>query len=151
MPRTRLARAVSRSNFLVKINNVDYLFTKCEGGNLRREPGQYVDPTTRTKTSILSTKEHTNVTLGCPWQPDNLAPILALTQRLNNGDLEEVAITIQAIKDDSSLTPVGRPRTLQGCQLVEERYPDVDMESTEAAMYELEFTVDAIDETRTAA
>jgi hypothetical protein len=151
MPRTRLARAVPKSAFLVKINAVDYLFTKAEGGNLRREPGQYVDPTSRTKVSILSTKEYTNVTLSCPWQPDNLAPILAITQQLNNGDLDEVAITIQAIKDDSQLTPLGRPRTLQGCQLVEERYPDVDMESTEAAIYELEFTVDAVDETRTAA
>ena len=151
MPRTKQKRAAAKSQFLIKINGVDFLFSACEGGNLKRETGTYVDPTTRTKVSIVSTKEISNLILKAPYEPENLAAVMTLAQSLITGATEETNITSQMIKDDANQTPIGSPRGWKGCQLIEERYPDMDLESTDVAMYELEFTVDAIDETRAAA
>lgn len=151
MPRQKLKRAAAKSQFLIKINGVDFLFSACEGGNMKRETGTYVDPTTRTKVSIVGTKEITNLVLKAPYEPENLTAVMALAQQLLTGSTEDAEIMSQMIMDDSNQTPVGSPRGWKGCQLIEERYPDMDIESTEVAMYELEFTVDAIDETRVAA
>jgi hypothetical protein len=151
MPRTKQKRAAAKSQALIKINGVDFLFSSCEGGNLKRETGKYTDPTTRTKVSIVSTKEIGNLVLKAPYEPENLAAVKTLAQSLLTGATEEASITLQVIKDDANQTPIGSPRGWKGCQLIEERYPDMDLESTDVAMYELEFTVDAIDETLAAA
>jgi hypothetical protein len=151
MPRQKLKRAAAKSQFLIKINGVDFLFSACEGGNLKRETGKYVDPSTRTKVSIVSTKEISNLVLKAPYEPENLSGVMALAQQLLTGATEDTNITSQMIKDDANQTPIGSPRGWKGCQLIEERYPDMDLESTDVAMYELEFTVDAIDEVRAAA
>ena len=151
MPRTKLKRAAAKSQYLIKMEGVDFIFSKCEGGNMSRGTGEYVDATTRTTVSILSTKKISNLILGAPYHPDNLAPVMAVVQQLLTGSLEDTNIIVQQIKDDANQTPEGSPRGWKGCQLIEERYPDADLESTDVAMYELEFTVDAIDETRAAA
>lgn len=151
MPRQKLKRAAAKSQFLIKMNGIDFLFSACEGGNLKRETGKYVDPSTRTKVSIVSTREISNLVLKAPYEPENLSAVMSLVQQLLTGSVEDTNITSQQIKDDANQTPIGSPRGWKGCQLIEERYPDMDLESTDAAMYELEFTVDAIDETRAAA
>lgn len=144
MPREKYEKPLSVSAFLVKISNVDFIFTSAEGGDLEISTGEYFDPSDRTRKKIKGTRAYTDLVLGAPYSPKDFAPVEALLRDLESGVQRDIAVTIQGIDDTAQQLPVGSPRNLQGCNLIGVKYPTVDAMGTDAAMVEITLSVDAM-------
>ena len=144
---TALKRPLSSSQFLMTIQGIPLKFAKCSGGEEKYDVGTYIDPDDRRKKSTRGVGEITNVTLGIPYHPDNVAPLYDLKARHDRGELEDFTITKQAVVNNADSTPVGAPTTYYGCQIVNWKPPEGDISKSETAMLEFECTVDRITNT----
>jgi len=144
----KLTRPITVADYSVTIANVNANFSKFSGGEEEFDTSEYVDPTDRRKKSVKAVLSVGNVTLEKPYHPEDDAAIVDLwqTYRDEGTPAEGFTITVQAIKNDRSKTQIGRPRTYYGCQIVKFVHPDPDIESSDAAMLEIEFTTDRVEQ-----
>jgi hypothetical protein len=86
--------------------------------------------------------DYDNVTLKKLFDPaaDDAISTFVNTYRDNR---EPFTVTINAVRPDAAgtLVPSAKSIVLSGCTIVKFKYPEVDRESTDAAMIELEVTV----------
>lgn len=144
----KLTRPITTADYSVVIANVNAQFSKCSGGEEEFDTGEYVDPADRRKKSVKAVLSVSNLKLSKPFHPEADAPIVDLwqTYRDEGTPADGFTITVQAVKGDRAKTQIGRPRTYYGCQIVKFIRPEPDIESADAAMLEIEFTVDRVEE-----
>lgn len=148
MPRAKYGKPLSVANYLVKIGSIDYLFTKCEGGEVEFKSGEYSDASDRTVKKVRSgMRMVSDLTLSAPYNPTDFAPIEALLRDMDSGTVQDVAISVQPIDNSSQQLPIGQPRNYQGCQLLKITYPNVDLAGSDAAEVKIVFAPDSLGQT----
>lgn len=122
--------------FLVKVSGVDGFFATKTGGQPSSTSTKAWDGGSLVPDILTSTPEYSDMTVARPFDPARDAPVLArLRPRVGSSQH-----TIEVTATDASLSPlaakVSYTGTLVGCN-----DPDVDAASTDAARFELIFSV----------
>jgi hypothetical protein len=148
MPRQKYGRPISVANYMVKIGSVDYIFSKCEGGEVEFKTGDYVDASDRTSKKVKSgVRSISDLILSGPYNPTDFAPVEALLAQLESGQVQDVSVTVQAIDNSVQQLPVGQPRNYQGCQLIKITYPNPDLSGSDAAEVKITLAPDSLAQT----
>jgi hypothetical protein len=144
----KLMRPITQSDYLISIANVKGVFSKFSGGEEEFDTSDYVDPADRRKKTVRGVVMVGDVTLAKPFHPTDDAALIDLWQKYrDDGTPEEgFTVTVQAIKNDRNRTPIGKPRTYYGCQIIKFTRPEADLEGSDVAMLEIEMSVDHVEE-----
>ncbi|MBE9178673.1 hypothetical protein IQ268_08885 [Oculatella sp. LEGE 06141] len=142
----KVLRPITKSAYLITIAGIKGTWSKCAGGEEEFETGDYVDPNDRKKKTVRGVSKVGNLKLAKPYHPEEDAPIVDWWQNYrDNGEPGDVSVTVQSIKQDKQRTQFGKPRTYYGCQVIKFKDPEADLDSSDAAMLEVELSVDHLE------
>ena len=139
----RTLRPISQHQYLVTIAGIEGNWATLEGGEEEFDSSEYTDPGDRRRKSVRGPLMVSNITLTKPYNPEQDRPLLEFWEEYRDNDSpQDITVTAQSITRDRERSQYGLPRTYVGCQIVRFVDPEVDIDSSDAAMIEVELTVD---------
>lgn len=131
-------KPTSSAQQLVSIPEFPAYFASKTGGAVSAETSKVHDGGRKKPETLSAPPTIENVVISRPYRNTIHAPILKRLRR----QVGEFRTTISVWDTDPDLGPIGEPTVYADALLVRVTSPDLDAASSEAARFELEFSVD---------